>query len=226
MPHTALGSNHSGPAATSIVLTTSAAVPAGDTIIVVTGGFNSPVRTMTITGGGLTWTNDKAAANGSDFIAVHRGNAPSGLAISTALTCTFSGTAQGPFIAGASFPNIVSASPVDLSSSATPATGTAWAAASITTTVTDTVVGAAWGDGTATSSTPTSPWSEAFDVNDATSTETLTLVYRESVAAGAYAPAGTWAASTGGQTVIAIGYKVSAAAVAPKLTLPPFQGAF
>jgi hypothetical protein len=177
MPHTALGSNHSGASVTTIVLTTSAAVPAGDTIVVVTGGFNSPVRTMTITGGSLTWTNDKAAANGSDFIAVHHANAPSGLASGTALTCTYSAQATGPFIAGASFPSILSASPVDLSSSATPATGTAWAAASITTTVTDTVLGAAWGDGTATSSTPTSPWSEALDVNDATSTETLTLVY-------------------------------------------------
>jgi hypothetical protein len=218
MPHTALGTNHTNVAAATITLTTTAAVLAGDTIIVGSGGFNSPVRVMTITGGSLTWTNDKAAANGSDFMAVHHAIAPSGLAINTVLTCTYAlGNVQGPFIAAASFPNIVSASPVDLSSSSTGTTA-AWTGPSITTTQTDTVMGLAWGDSPSTSSTPTSPWVEAWDATDSGSTEEMTLVYRESVAAGTYAPAGTWLSNPGGQVLISIAYKVSAGAAA---VIPP-----
>jgi hypothetical protein len=141
VPHTALGSNHNNLSAqTSITLTTTATVPAGDTIIVGTGAFNSPNRTMAITGGGLTWTNDKSAANGGDFAAIHSGPAPAGLASGTVLTCTFSAGCTGPVIAAASFPNFQS-TPPDTSSSATPAAAAAWAATAINTTVTDTVVG-------------------------------------------------------------------------------------
>jgi hypothetical protein len=52
VPHTALGSNHNNLSAqTTITLTTTATVPAGDTIIVGTGAFNTPNRTMAVTGG-------------------------------------------------------------------------------------------------------------------------------------------------------------------------------
>jgi hypothetical protein len=215
VPHTALGSNHNNLSAqTSITLTTTATVPAGDTIIVGTGAFNSPNRTMAITGGGLTWTNDKSAANGGDFAAIHSGPAPAGLASGTVLTCTFSAGCTGPVIAAASFPNFQS-TPPDTSSSATPAAAAAWAATAINTTVTDTVVGLAWGDTPSTSSTPTAPWVEAFDTTDAGSGEELTLVYQESVASGSYAPAGTWGGSPAGQIIHAVAYKVSATAASP-----------
>lgn len=226
MAHTALGTAHNNTTTATITLTTTAAVPAGDTILVGCGGFKTGAPTVAVTGGSLTWTTDKAGANGSDQLAIARAIAPSGLPSGTVLTLTWSLAVAGPFIGAASFPNIISASPVDQSSSAAPATGTAWAAAAITTTVTDTVVGVSWADGTSSSSTPTSPWVEAFDATDATSLEEMTLVYQESVAAGSYAPAGAWLASEGGKIVLAVGYKVAAAAAAPKLTMAPYTGAY
>lgn len=214
MPHTALGSAHNNTTSATITLTTTAAVPAGDTILVGCGGFKVGPPTATLSGGSLTWTTDKAGNNGSDVLALARANAPAGLASGTVLTLTWSLAVAGPFIAAASFPNIITASPVDQSSTANPATGTAWAAASITTTVTDTVVGLSWADGTSSSSAPTAPWVEAFDATDTASLEEMTLVYQESVAAGSYAPAGAWGVSEGGKVVLAVGYKVSAGAAA------------
>lgn len=209
MAHTALGNNHDNLSSqSSLTLTTTAAVPVGDKIILGTGGWGG-ATVMTVTGGGLTWTRDLAANNSNDQIAIHSAPCPAGLASGTVLTVSYSVAIGGPFIAAASFANLQSVAP-DKTSSATPATGTAWAAASMATTVTDTVVGLAWSDGPSTSSTPTSPWVEAWDATDTGSTEQITLVYQESVAAGSYVPAGTWAVSAAGQVVIGVAYKASA----------------
>lgn len=207
-----LGTNAQA-ASTTITLTTGAAVAAGAVIFIGVGTFNSanPAGTFSVTTtGGLTWTEDKTLLALNVRTSMFRAPAPSGLATSTALTITHSGAGNGDLlIGGLSILGLVNAAPTATGSTDNGA-GTAWTTGNITAGNTDFMMAVAFGDGTATSSTATSPAVEGFDVNSAGQVETITGAYKLSVS-GTTSVAGTWLASLPSLAVGA-SYAVSAAA--------------
>lgn len=98
-----IGTNSSTGSATTIVLTTSAAVASGAWIFLVVGHFNASVTLSSVSGGSLTWTIVQVANNAGVRAALVKAQAPSGLASGTAITATYSGTTNERKIGGASF---------------------------------------------------------------------------------------------------------------------------
>lgn len=96
---------------TEITFNTTATVPAGGLLVVEVAadnlgtGTTTPSPTMTITGGGLTWTQrfdrGSGSAAGSGVVgSLHTAPAPAGLASGTTLTCTLSGAVAAKAIRG------------------------------------------------------------------------------------------------------------------------------
>lgn len=182
------GSLQASASATTIALTTSAAVTAGAEVFVAVS-WTHATATCSLSGGGLTWTQRVAhvTATGSARIAIFTAPAPSGLASSTVLTATFSVTSPNRFIG-------CCASTGGVDSFGTPASRTAataaWDAGAITTTQTNEFIFAAcinWDD--ASSATPLTNYTEVHDV---LSTRVFHSVYRIATPAGSFTPGGTY----------------------------------
>lgn len=186
---------------------TAATVAAGAHIILVCGAFRSGAQTFTVSGGSLTWTEDKTVVNGSVRFSVFRAPAPSGLASGTTLTVSL-GSGSNDMIAGAvSYAGIDTSGTVVTSASST-GSGTAWSSTSAAAASGNALIGGAFEDGTVTSSTPTSPAVEEFEKQVAGQSETLTLIDKLSVA-GTDSLAGTWGASVT-WAAAAVAYKPTA----------------
>lgn len=184
-------------ASTTITLSTANAVASGANIYLFVGTFNSanPSGTFSVTtAGGLTWTEDKTLLALNVRTSMFRARAPSGLASSTSLTVTHSGAGNGDLlIGGFSILGLDDAAPT-ATGSTNNGSGTAWTTGNITAASGNCLVGGTFGDGIATTSTITSPASEAFDANNAGQAETITAGYKLSVS-GTDVIAGTWASS-------------------------------
>lgn len=213
---TTLGSSATDSAASTIALTTTAAVTAGGFIVLCLGWFNnsSAVTLTSVSGGSLTWTIDKqssfaTAGSGILSCAVVSAQAASGLASATTITATLSGAANGGRSIGAmSFTGVAASSPVDGTPPATKnsSSTTAWASNSATLTAGSVLVATAYEAATDTTSTPTSPSVESFDVKGPAGSFAQTAAYRIESSAGSVAVAGTWATSISDTTVNAVAY--------------------
>lgn len=207
-----------GSSSVSTTLTTSAAAAAGSRVIVFVA-YADPVETCTgATGGGLTWVVDKqvltAAQNG---LVILSADAPSGLASSTVITPTFSGTGADfvNTIAAASFTGLATGASgyVDTTAVAVDDFEEVWATNNfVTTNADDLLVCISSSIGSAGSNTPTAPASEIHDVagDGKNATE-----YRIVSATGTYTLAGTWSIAVAQQINIGVAYKAGVATPVP-----------
>jgi hypothetical protein len=179
----------------SLTITTTSAVAAGSVIVVGFAGFlATPANTMSISGGSLTWSTAAGPyTSGSLKMHLFYAFAASGLASSTVLTCSVTGT-NDLMAAAIAFAGVDTSGTVT-ATNGSGATNTAWSSGNLLANSGDGMVGFCFedGSGTATSS-PTAPGVEFADFNDATQTEAFTGVYKLSVA-GTDVIAGTWSTS-------------------------------
>jgi hypothetical protein len=201
-----------GPANNNAIITTTSAVAAAGRVVVVGGRFNTTAAgTFTPTATGLTFALDHNLTSGNLRAFVWSAPAPSGLAISTAITITPSGGGTSDSIFGAlSLLGVDTASPVAGFNGAAASTA-AWSPGSISASVDDGLVAGAFEDGSGTlTSTSTAPGVEAWDLNDVTQTEAFTGLYQLSLT-GATTPAGTWSSAIS-HIAIGVAYKAAAGA--------------
>ena len=201
----------------SIAFTSTATVASGGFIVVGVSTYASTSTITGVSGGGLTWTVDKqSVTTGGAGVGMASAQAPSGLASSTTITASFSGSdVQFSSIAGLSFTGVATSSPVDgtaQDAGATMGTG-AWTSGSYAIAAGSVLVGMDWQDATVSPSghTPTSPSVEAYEHIHAVDKYGQALVYRIESSAGSYTVAGTWAVATRDKWV-AVAYKAAAGA--------------
>lgn len=193
-----LGTTATVASATTIVLTTTAAVAVGGFIVLFIGWENAGTVTVSVAGGGLTWAVDVQGKHDSQnpHSAIATAQAPAGLASSTAITATFSSTSTGRAIAGSSFTGIATASALDAATAPVAGGGgTTWTTPNVTTTnADDLLVGMQHASNAAG---PTSAIdSPATELHDFSSDFDLTTTgYRIVTSTGTYAISGTWSAS-------------------------------
>jgi hypothetical protein len=217
----ALGQGNSSGVGTT-TLTTGATVTAGHHLILVAGRFNSTNSTMSVSGGGLTWTEDVTLVSGSYRISIFRAPAPSGLASGTTLTVTHTGGGTADcIIAAHSYSGIDTAGTVIATGSHADSATTAWGSGAVASTSGNALIGGSFSDGAAVSSTPTSPGVERYDINIGAQSECLELVDKVSVA-GSDSIDGTWNASTTSISA-AVCYKATAAVIAPPASRPRYR---
>jgi hypothetical protein len=202
-----LGTTADAAASDPYTLSTTAVVPSGALVVmcVFTGNSTTP-PTATVTGGGLTWTEDKqqTGTNGTArfLYSIWSAPAPDGLASATTLNfdigtgsgTTFSGLMSCFYIEGVS----LQGDRANMTDGAFTAAGSStWDSTSSATTVADTIlIGQGIGDSGATfSSTPTGGASE---IHDFTTTDNMgmTTTYRIVSATGTYGATGNWTPSS------------------------------
>lgn len=222
-----LGTGGDDTSGTTAVLTTTNAVAAGGFITVYVTWFDFSANTLSsVSGGGLTWHIDKQQLTGSMSLGIASAQAPSGLAASTAITATYSGSEFGfRYIAGDSWTGVATSSPVDGTPPAIHAdSSTAWTSNNYTISNSGSLLIALAGEvQAAMTSTPTSPAVELQDFTGATSAgSSMTVAYRMPGATGSFAVAGTWSATTGtgNAGTIAVAYLPGASTAHPSLILP------
>jgi hypothetical protein len=196
----------------SIKLTTSAAAASSTRVFVFVDWNGSSSTTLTsLSGGGLTWTVDVQAKDGTNYhTAIASASAPTGLASSTTITATFSRSATSGLIAAASFKGIATSSPLDATASNIQGGVAAWTASLTTTNANDLVLG--WsGIDKNTTNTPTAPNLEIFDFGNTTFGESATAEYQIATTTGTKTVNGTWATATGAtaNSTILAAYKSS-----------------
>lgn len=199
-----LGTAEGGTNATSFTVTTTAAVASGGLIIIGLGWFTTNgVSSLVFSGGSLTWTTavSVGTAAGSDGCAIGWALAPSGLASSTVLTAngTTGNAFNSPIMGVMSFLGSATSAPTDGTSTKAAAAGNPWTGNTITTTgSSNLIIGVGWGDGntSATTDTPTSPWTAGPLLSDSGANGgVMALEYQLNVAAGGRTPGGTWGGS-------------------------------
>lgn len=198
--------------ATTVDMTTSAAVASGGFIVLVIGWWNNASQTLSsVSGGSLTWTIDKQGNGGDNAgLGIASAQAPSGLASSTTLTATFSASAGGRSLVGTSFTGVATSSPVDVTTGPTsPTVGTAWETASTTILAGSLFIAGSCEMDSDHTNTVTSPSIEAHDVNGGSGTFSCTTCYRIEASAGSYTIAGTWSSSCR-PVVDGVAYKAAA----------------
>lgn len=210
----AIGNASAGPASgTTVAITTTGAVPAGGRVILEVGWANAV--TPTGSGGGLSWAVDHTVANSNLRVAILSADAPAGVAASTVLTVTFSGSAFARTATACYFTGIAAASYADGTAGGTGTSNPWTTSAGITTTnADDVIVAVAWIDFRNTTSTATGSFLEALEYYDAIENGTYTVAYRIVSSTGTYTPTGTWASDGQPWQVAAVAYKAAAAAAA------------
>lgn len=201
-----LGTGNSSGVGTT-TLTTTAAVAVGGKLIVVVGRFNFTNSTLSVAGGGLSWFEDVTIVQGNVRTSLFRADAPAGLASATALTITHTGGGSADCVAGAcSYSGMATGGPSAVNTTGGGTTA-AWATGSVGAANGNGMVGGAFIDGSAASSTPTSPAVERIDANIAGQSEVLTLIDKLSVS-GTDTLGGTWS-NTGTWAAVAVAYAAS-----------------
>ena len=203
---TTLGGTGSGSASTTYTHDITAAVPAGDLVVVAVAWTNaSGVLTPSCSGGSLTWTTDfllndteDGAGGTPSGIAFFSAPAPSGLSSATTITITFDASAswgcniESAYLAGAD----TGASRVDGTPTgqfrATAGTG-AWSSGSMTTSnADDGLIGVVWGDGAnSASNTAGTNWTDLDEGYLAGNQWPFVMTFRAVSSAGSYDASGT-----------------------------------
>jgi hypothetical protein len=193
---------------------TGTAVASGGFIVVCNWWFGDIPTSLAVSGGGLTWTTDKFAAQvgaTGNHVAISSAQAPSGLASATTITSTVSGggNCQAHLCGGSSFTGVKTTSPVD----GTPLGGTlsavaAWSTGSYAISAGSVIVAVCGNEGTNTGNTPGT--AELWDRSSGDGFGGV-AVYRIESSAGSYAATGTWGASANNAN-IAVAYLAAASA--------------
>jgi hypothetical protein len=217
----ALGEVHTTGAGTTKAVTTSASVPSGGKIILNVMWFSATGTLSSVSGGSLTWTVDKQQQSGATSYrtGIASADAPAGLASSTTITATFSASAdtsglQCYYITGAD-----TVAP-DTTGGAGGNSGTA--AATLTTgNANDFIASSMWVDFLATDITPSSGFTEVYDVVH-TDGEKMECSYQVVAATSTYTVGGTFSANP--WVVCGVAYKAAAGGVASASTqtMPAF----
>lgn len=226
---TTIGTNNST-AGTGVTLTTTASVPSGALAILVISWGDTNSRTLSsVSGGSLTWAIDhQLTYNPAGFgygIAVVSAQAPAGLASSTVISITLSGTVIGSSIAGAYCTGLDTSSAKDVSNGQGQSGVAGWDTTTATTTVADTLLwGGCFKDGGGTQTNaatggatelhdfqfPAEGWATATEYNILSATASASLT-------------GTWTGSTATGVSAFVAYKGGGPAVA---NWRPDQGKF
>jgi hypothetical protein len=192
---------NNGASQTTVALTTTSAVASNGFIVLGIGWFGSTFLVSGVSGGGLSWSVDKQGVTSSIGTALVSAQAPSGLASSTTITVTFTGSVDVPTIGGTSFTGVATSSPVDGTPlGPTEVTTAAWSSGSYTIAAGSVIVATNWTEGVVTGNTPTAPSVEAWDVVTSDSDATV-LEYNIQASDGSYTVEGTWNAAHKNQNV-------------------------
>lgn len=196
--------NDPNPGGLSFTITTTGAVASGGRVFVETGFFGVATgTTITVSGGGLTWTtHTKIITGGAWGEAFASAPAPAGLASGTVLTVTFS--ASTTFCLGGAW-WMADSGVFDLAVSQTTALNASfqWSTGSLTPAVNGYVVGGGMRGGAAGAGTPRTNYLESNDYVEGNSNSSHQSVYRLGTTAstpytdigGAWTSSGTfWAA--------------------------------
>jgi hypothetical protein len=208
-------------------LTTTSTASAGSTIIVTMRSCactSAPTNTLTVTGGGLSWSTDVTFRYNSnnEALFVASAYAPSGLASGTTLTFTTLFNNVDAMISAQSFTGIASSSPVDTSATGVYSTisDTAWSSANMTTTnANDLIFGSTFFDLVTTTFTPGTGYSESNDFT--ANTMSIESVYKIVSSTGTYAASGTAVNASPSRAQVGIAYKANnSSPAAPTLSSP------
>lgn len=208
-----IGTGSTSGSGTTQVLTTSQAVASGGFIVLLVAWYGSGITLSSVGGGSLTWAIDAQGKNATDSsagIAIVSAQAPSGLASSTNITATFSGTVSARGVWGMSFTGVASSSALDVAGTIQTAGTQAWSTGTLAG-VQDNgvVVAGSWRTSGGESNTITGPAVETHDFELAT-TDDACGGYKILTTGGSVSVAGTWTGS-GTHSSIGAAYKVAAA---------------
>lgn len=193
---------------TSSSRTTTANVAAGGMIVALVGNFNASAETLSMSGGSLTWVEAHTTTSGSLRLSLFYALAPSGLASGTSITVTSTTALNNDMTwCMASYLGVDTTGTV-VAFNASSAGTAAWASGSVAGGSGDALIGGAWGDGTLRTSTTDAPGNERIDFNSATTSGSVTLADKLSVA-GTDTLDGDW---SGTLTHLGIGVAFKAAA--------------
>jgi hypothetical protein len=218
-----LGSFSQNTTGTTIALTTSAAAAAGTEILLGVHHNSPTVLVSSVSGGGLTWKKATEAKNGNFVNTIFSAPAPAGLAPSTVVTATLSGTPTAVgLICAASFSGVPDR--LDATASNAQGSGTTWTATLITTSADALVYAMTEAD---TSTTGTDTAGSGTKVHDFTNTgyaAAIATQYLVPGVAGSQTINGTWAGLTGNSEKLTVIVAVGPGGVTPRTFNPiPFM---
>jgi hypothetical protein len=195
---------------TTVTVTTTAAAAAGSKIFACFSWWNSGVATLTVAGGGLTWSSRvQVNGGGGDRYAIWSADAPAGLASGSTITSTIGVGGGGQFL------NVVSYTGL--------ATGTTISADALF------IGGAGVEATTSTTSTPTAGTEIAgSDVYSATAQQGTAAGYTIAATVAARAITGTWVGGTSTANtgaIVVFPAAAGAASLLPRLVMAPNRGA-
>lgn len=209
---TGIGTNTTAGPSTNV--STTGTVPSGALVIMVVGtGINSGTSVITASGGGLTWATDVSNLFSGVipwYLSVFSAQAPSGLAASSTLTASCTGSFIANMVAVVYCTGLDTSSPKDISDG-NGASATNWDTTATTTTVADTlVIGGCIHDGL-TSNTATGGATELQDFQYATDAWTMATEYKILAATASTSLTGTWLAGANNYSAAFVAYKAAAA---------------
>lgn len=212
---------------TTIPLTTTSTVAAGDGIVVAIGYTTGTVSSVADTNGN-TYTVDRVQLNGAAGVAIAACPQSAGLASGGVITVTYSVAQNRRYIAAWSVSGLASPA-IDKVTGANQFNATAWSsgATAALAQADEIVFGASIMHGVTSTSTAGATYTELADWTLA-AIGSLTVEYKIVAATTAVTATGTWAAASGADnaTLVATYKGAAAATVLPTLTMPTFQGAF
>jgi hypothetical protein len=169
---TAAGTGKGTGGAGQVTFNTTAAVAVGGMIALLVGKFDNTTggtASATVTGPGA-FTVAHSTASGNYYTALLYVFCPSGLSSGTTVTISFTGgsvASADVTVCAASYLGVDTSGTV-IAFNATGASTAAWASGTVAATSGNALIGGAGGDGTLSTSTPTSPAVEEIDFNSAT----------------------------------------------------------
>jgi hypothetical protein len=185
-----IGDASNNASATTLDLVTTATVASGGQIFLLVH-WHHATATASVSGGGLTWTEEATQRDGVINTSLFRAIAPSGLASSTTITATFSSASTGRIMAACSFTGLDTDAKEDSSGFSTDVDAP-WTSPTMDPTTNGNLTITAVTLDTDVAHTVTSPSLEAIDKGAAFDYR-MTVVYRLESSAGSYTNAGDYA---------------------------------
>jgi hypothetical protein len=141
---------------TTVTVTTTATAAAGSKIFAYFSWWNSGSATLTVAGGGLTWSSRvQVNGGGGDRYAIWSADAPAGLASGSTITARPGPAAAGSSSTVVSYTGLATGTAADATNTAT-GTGASWSSGSATNLSADALfIGGSGNETTSTTSTPT-----------------------------------------------------------------------
>jgi len=212
--------NNGGGGITSCSLTTSSAVASGARIFLCLSwqlGGGTPVFSSMTAAGGLTWTLEAQIGDGalgdSSGAALIYADAPAGLASSTTLTASWTGTAFAAVLLGSSYTGITGTRTAEGTDRV--GTTTTWTSPTIAVGAGGIVIGICANDNSPQANTPTAPAVEDNDFANPSELIYGVIERRIEASAGSYNVAGTLTTAPGVNNAIVVASYEATASVTP-----------